>query len=212
MKFLFRSVAVLVLSTTAFAQSDQITPNENLVAEGIPKISAALAESASRYGDYRTASFESWHPGRREMLIETRFGDTNQVHQVRFPGGARTQLTFFPDRIAFASYQPVNGDSFFFLKDVGGGEFFQVYRYDLLTGDITLLTDGKSRNTSPRWSYQGDCIAYGSTKRTGNDVDIWVIHAFQKKSKTGRETPRRDIELIKQRLREAERIAGGEKS
>jgi dipeptidyl aminopeptidase/acylaminoacyl peptidase len=177
MKFLFRSVAVLVLSTTAFAQSDQIIPNENLVAEGIPKIAAALAESASRYGDYRTASFESWHPGRREMLIETRFGDTNQVHQVRFPGGARTQLTFFPDRIAFASYQPVNGDSFFFLKDVGGGEFFQVYRYDLLTGDITLLTDGKSRNTSPRWSYQGDRIAYGSTKRTGNDVDIWAVNA-----------------------------------
>jgi dipeptidyl aminopeptidase/acylaminoacyl peptidase len=177
MKFLFRSVAVLVLSTTAFAQSDQITPNDNLVAEGIPKIPAALAESARRYGDYRTASFESWHPGRREMLIETRFGDTYQVHQVRFPGGARTQLTFFPDRIAFASYQPVNGDSFFFLKDVGGGEFFQVYRYDLPTGDITLLTDGKSRNTSPRWSYQGDRIAYGSTKRTGNDVDIWVVNA-----------------------------------
>jgi phage-related protein len=36
---------------------------------------------------------------------------------------------------------------------------------------------------------------------------VYVLHAFQKKSKTGRETPRRDIELIKQRLREAERIA-----
>lgn len=40
---------------------------------------------------------------------------------------------------------------------------------------------------------------------------ICVLHAFQKKSKTGRETPRRDIELIKQRLREAEQIAGGRK-
>jgi phage-related protein len=36
---------------------------------------------------------------------------------------------------------------------------------------------------------------------------IYVLHAFQKKSKTGRETPRRDMELIKQRLREAEQIA-----
>lgn len=36
---------------------------------------------------------------------------------------------------------------------------------------------------------------------------LFMLHAFQKKSKTGRETPRRDIELIKQRLREAERIA-----
>ena len=39
-----------------------------------------------------------------------------------------------------------------------------------------------------------------------NDV-VFMLHAFQKKSKTGRATPRRDIELIKQRLREAERIA-----
>jgi phage-related protein len=36
---------------------------------------------------------------------------------------------------------------------------------------------------------------------------VYVLHAFQKKSKTGRATPRRDIELVKQRLREAEQIA-----
>jgi phage-related protein len=38
-----------------------------------------------------------------------------------------------------------------------------------------------------------------------------VLHAFQKESKTGRVTPRRDMELIKRRLREAERIAKEEK-
>lgn len=36
---------------------------------------------------------------------------------------------------------------------------------------------------------------------------VYVLHAFQKKSKTGRETSQRDIDLIKQRLREAEQIA-----
>jgi phage-related protein len=36
---------------------------------------------------------------------------------------------------------------------------------------------------------------------------VYVLHAFQKKSKSGRETPRLDIELIKHRLRDAERIA-----
>ena len=33
---------------------------------------------------------------------------------------------------------------------------------------------------------------------------VYVLHAFQKKSKTGRETTQRDIELIKQRLQEVE--------
>lgn len=31
--------------------------------------------------------------------------------------------------------------------------------------------------------------------------DIWVIHAFEKKSKKGIETPRKDVDLIKQRLK-----------
>ena len=177
MKLCLRVLVVLALATMAWTQSDDIVPNENLVAEGIPKIPASLAESVGRYSEFRTASFAGWHPTRREMLIETRFGDTYQVHQVKFPGGARTQLTFFPDRINGAQYQPGSGESFVFGKDIGGGEFFQLYRYDLPTGDITLLTDGKSRNTSPRWSHQGDRIAYGSTKRTGNDVDIWVVSA-----------------------------------
>jgi phage-related protein len=34
---------------------------------------------------------------------------------------------------------------------------------------------------------------------------IYVLHAFQKKSKTGRETPKREIEMIRRRLANAER-------
>jgi dipeptidyl aminopeptidase/acylaminoacyl peptidase len=177
MKRCLRVLAVLLFSTFAIAQSDEIVPNENLVAQGIPKIPRALADSVGRYSEFRAAGFTSWHPTKREMLIETRFADTAQVHVVKFPAGARTQLTFFPDRVANPIYEPVKGDSFLFTKDIGGGEFFQIYRYDLATGDITLLTDGKSRNTDPHWSYQGDRIAYGSTKRSGNDVDIWVVNA-----------------------------------
>jgi phage-related protein len=53
--------------------------------------------------------------------------------------------------------------------------------------------------------YRGDTFRAVYTLKYA-DV-LFMLHAFQKKSKTGRETPRRDIELIKQRLREAERIA-----
>lgn len=37
-----------------------------------------------------------------------------------------------------------------------------------------------------------------------NDA-VYVLHAFQKKSKSGIATPKKDIDLIKQRLAEAER-------
>lgn len=33
------------------------------------------------------------------------------------------------------------------------------------------------------------------------DDDIWVLHAFQKKSKIGIKTPKQDIELIRERMR-----------
>ncbi len=37
---------------------------------------------------------------------------------------------------------------------------------------------------------------------------IYVLHAFQKKSKTGIKTPKEDIELIKRRLQKAKQLAG----
>jgi len=178
---LILSCAVLLVAS-GFAQSGEIVPNENLVVEGVPKIPASLAETVDRYTNFRGASLNSWDPVKREMLISTRFADTNQVHHVAMPGGARTQLTFYPDSISGAQYPP-NKDSFFvFSKDIGGGEFFQLYRYDVDTEDVTLLTDGKSRNTGAVWSEGGDKLAYGSTRRTGNDVDLYVIDPANPKS------------------------------
>lgn len=53
--------------------------------------------------------------------------------------------------------------------------------------------------------YRGDTFRAVYTVRLAGTV--YVLHAFQKKSKAGRETPHRDTELIKRRLREAEQIA-----
>lgn len=53
--------------------------------------------------------------------------------------------------------------------------------------------------------FRGDTFRTVYTLRYAGTV--FVLHAFQKKSKTGRETRRADIELVKQRLRDAEQIA-----
>lgn len=46
--------------------------------------------------------------------------------------------------------------------------------------------------------YRGD--AYRTVYALKIDEDIWVLHAFQKKSKTGIKTPKPDIDLIRERL------------
>jgi dipeptidyl aminopeptidase/acylaminoacyl peptidase len=172
------ALALVLFPLAAFAADPTakppLTPADNLVVDGVPPIPGDLPEQVGRYTESRAASFQDWHPARAEMLIATRFGDTNQIHQVTQPGGARTQLTFFPDRVESASYEPTKGEYFIFHKGAGGAEFFQNYRYDFATGAITLLTDGKSRNSGASWSNKGDRIAYTSTRRNGADTDIYV--------------------------------------
>jgi phage-related protein len=55
--------------------------------------------------------------------------------------------------------------------------------------------------------FRGDTFRAVYTLRHAEAV--YVLHAFQKKSKSGRATPRREMERIEQRLRQAEQIAAG---
>lgn len=41
------------------------------------------------------------------------------------------------------------------------------------------------------------------------DDAIYVLHCFQKKAKQGSKTPKQDIDLVRDRLKEAERISRG---
>lgn len=170
-------VSLLTIPGLALAQAP-----ENLVVEGVPPITSALRQDVGRYLEFRTATFNSWHPVRREILISTRFADSLQLHLVKTPGGARRQLTFFVDPVAGGSFQPTTGDFIIFSQDSGGGEFYQLYRYDLVDGKTTLLTDGKSRNSAARWSRSGRQIAYTSTRRTGKDNDVYLMNPAEPKS------------------------------
>jgi len=157
-------------------QNSFLEPGDDLVLEGIPRISSSLAADVARYSHIRGATMPEWHPVRREMLIQTQFADTLQIHQVLFPGGARTQLTFFDDPVQEPSYQPTTGNFFVFAKDRSGDENYQFYRYDSADGAVTLLTDGKSRNTDGIWSNGGDRFVYSSNRRDGKDADLWLMN------------------------------------
>jgi dipeptidyl aminopeptidase/acylaminoacyl peptidase len=178
--FLLAFAAFAILP--ALAQDSYVVPPESLVLDGVPKIPESLAETAGRYASFRSASLSDWHPARHEMLISTRFAETPQLHLVAMPGGARQQLTFFADSVANGRFHPNGGDYIVFMKDVGGGEWYQLYRYDMKTGDVTLLTDGKSRNLLGPWSSDGERIAYMSTRRTGKDTDLWVMNPADPKT------------------------------
>lgn len=178
----FVSLLAALAAVAARAAEPALPVAENLFVDGVPPVPVAIAEAAAPYTDARPATLSDWHPTRREALINTRFGNTNQVHLVKSPGGARTQMTFFADPVSNASYEPAKGDFLVFSKGSGGNEFFQLYRLDLATGKVTLLTDGKSRNSPARWSPSGKFIAYHSTRRTKADTDLYVMNPLDPKT------------------------------
>jgi acetyl esterase/lipase len=171
------TAALLVLPlTAALAQSNPATPAHvekpaALVADGIPPVPVALAAATRPYMEFRTAGFSGWNSRDRSMLISTRFGNTNQLHRVAAPMGAREQLSFEAEPVG-GSWSP-NGDIIGVQKDIGGNEFFQLYT--LAGGQLRLLTDGRSRNGFGAWSHDGSLLGYSSTRRTGADADLYVI-------------------------------------
>ncbi len=158
------------LSIAALAE----TP-ANLVSEGIPNFPEQLTRKVTPYLEGRPAGIYAWHPQLEQMLIGTRFGETVQLHLVKFPGGARTQLTFLKERVDGGVFLPHDPNSILFRSDIGGSENYQLYRLDRTTGETTLLTDGKSRNVSTVLSDDGTLLALSSNRRNGNDMDLWIM-------------------------------------
>lgn len=147
-----------------------------LLIDGIPPIPARILPRLQQYQNVRSAAFADWHPSGAGMLINTRFAETNQMHYVAMPGGARQQLTFFNETAFGGAYYPGHERAgFLFSLDVGGAENYQFFFYDQPTGQNVLLTDGKARNTGPSWSHNGGRVAFTSTLRNGRDFDLRLL-------------------------------------
>src|SRR5687767_14120043 len=144
-----------------------------LVADGIPPVPSELADATRPYMEFRTAALRGWNPRSRGIAITTRFGNVNQVHEIASPMAMRRQISFEPDTIADAAYSRGKGDVLVVQKDVGGSEFWQLYRLE--NGRLHLLTDGKSRNSINAWTHDGRWLAYTSTRRNGADNDIYIV-------------------------------------
>jgi len=166
--------AMLAIAPPVPADTLQRTVNNgNLLLEAVPAIPDELVDELNRYQNVRAAAFRDWTADSGGIFVTTRFADTNQLHRVDMPGGARHQLTFFREPVGGISRQP-KGSRLVFTRDEGGSEFSQVYLLDPATGSARMLTDGQSRNGSVTWDRDGRRIAWTSTRRNGAANDVWI--------------------------------------
>ena len=182
----------LLLVTTSFLtlfvvhgqqKKSIVVPNENLITENIAEIPKELSNEVKKYSESRSASLGDIHPLTNEIIINTRFGSTPQLHRVSKSMGARTQITFFDEPVSATSFEPLKGEYLVYSKDIGGNEFGQLFKLDLKTLQSTLLTDGgKSQNGGITWRKDGKGFYYASTKRNGGDRDIYYMDPNNPKS------------------------------
>lgn len=110
------------------------------------------------------------------------------IRPIRWMGNSKKNLLKFPpevmkvigDELQFIQFGGMPKDAKPF-KGVGSGVFEIAIKYDKEAYRTVLAV------------------------QLGNY--IYVLHAFQKKSKKGISTPKEDIDLIKQRLKEAKELA-----
>ena len=160
------------LTETATPAAANRVTRGNLVMESIPEVPAEISDRLAAYENVRSHAFLDW-TGDGGILITTRFGDTNQVHEVTTPGGARRQLTFFDETVGNATVSP-EGGAFLFARDKGGDEYFQGYRFDMQSGQITGFTEPGTRNGAALWSDDGKLAAWARTNPGDPNNDIII--------------------------------------
>ena len=166
------STAVAVASAASAAQPaasspgviDAFTPNPNLYIEGIPPVPKSLVQEVEKYTEFRGDAFVDWHPSRREMLVSHRNPDaqTAQLFRLAAPLGELERLTDFEDTVRKASYEPRQGKYLVFERSSGGNEADQVYRLDLPSKQVTLLTDESERHTLGGWLNRSSTLLIAS--------------------------------------------------
>ncbi|HEY9066174.1 MAG TPA: S9 family peptidase [Burkholderiaceae bacterium] len=135
------------------APQQVVTPNAQLLTQGMPPIPAQLAAETAKYTDFRAHTFVAWHPTRREMLVSHRpaGGSTTQLFRVASPMSPPKQLTDDREPVRGASYEPLEGRYVVFMRGTGGDEANQLYRLDLASRQTTLLTDPNERHSLEGW-------------------------------------------------------------
>jgi dipeptidyl aminopeptidase/acylaminoacyl peptidase len=168
------AAAMAALSVSASAQTaPQRIERGALRVENVPETPPDVSDRLRQYVNTRSAGFADWLPD-GGVLITTRFGDTVQLHRVDQPMGARTQLTFYEERISGAAIRP-GSNQILFARDVGGDENFAGFLLDPTTGRTTQLTQPGTRNQGFLWSDDGSQVAWAYVPQEPN-YDVYVAN------------------------------------
>lgn len=180
-----RALALLVPLTqfSACVLADPQRPPA-ISSEDVPDVPPELVERLLQYQNMRAAQFLGWSPDGGGMLVQSRFGNSAQLHRVYEPGGRREQITFFEEPAGGRFLPEAHDGAVLVTMSQGGNENHQVYLLDRVDYQTTLLTDGKSRNLLGPLRQDGQQMVVLSNRRNGRDTDLYLAETRQAASES----------------------------
>jgi dipeptidyl aminopeptidase/acylaminoacyl peptidase len=151
------------------ASADPFRPAA-IVSENVPVVPAELIERLRQYQNVRTALFRGWSPDGRGILVQTRFGNADQLHRVYEPGGRREQVTFHDEPTDGRLLPGRDVETLLLSIAEGGNENYQILRQE--HGRATLLTNGRSRCLLGPVTEDGSCFLFTANVRNPQDMDV----------------------------------------
>lgn len=171
-------LVLAAVTSTAVAQTPAPTVRQIGTArlESVPEIPAEVSDAVQRFQSDRAAVFRDWLSD-GSMLIATRFGQSQQIHRVTAPGGARTQITFFAEPVAAAWAIP-GTQRFVLMRDTGGDEWYQLYTSGL-AGEARQLTEAGTRNQSPVVSKDGKLLLWSRAVKGSGEYALMAVNPLE---------------------------------
>ena len=119
--------------------------------------------------------FQAWVPFGHQMIIST--GTDGKIHRLQAPEVSPEPLEGVPDRTSYILFPRDSSQRFLvYSLDEGGSELYRLYRYDQNTRTTTTLTQEPARSYLCCFDPQGERIAYSSTRRNGEDFDLYLMN------------------------------------
>jgi len=165
-------------------------PPPALHLQGLPQVPRSVADTAQRYTEFAGHTLSDWHPQRREMLVRHRAqgANVNQLWRVAAPLAEPELLMAGDEPVGDGTMAPRSGAFVVFERAQGGNEVYQLYRLDLPSRQVTLLSDPDYRHNFGLWLNNDEVMISTAVpidrtasggKRSSVNTSLWRTNPLQ---------------------------------
>lgn len=185
----FRNVITLLLISSAGIiccldrNSGGSPDTSDSLQDSIPPVPDTIISGMRKYHNTRSAYFSGWLPDGKGMVIQTRFAETNQIHIVYTPGGARYQKTFRSEEIFGVAVCPDPSKIKAPLLIIQGANDPRVP-----ASESEQIAAAVKKNGKPVWMFVAPDEGHGFRKKSNKEYQDYVTAMFLERFITG-DTP-----------------------